>query len=59
MGIHVSLGRSHKNTNNVFLLVNPVYDMDMYIIFKATVFMKQSKSEWNPVYFSPAQVFNM
>jgi len=22
---------SHKNTNNVFRLVNPAYDMDMYI----------------------------
>jgi len=26
--IHVFLGRSHKNTNNVFRLVSPVYNMN-------------------------------
>jgi len=39
IGIHVFLGRSHKNTNNVFRLVRPVYNIDMYI-FKVTVFKK-------------------
>ena len=38
------LGRSRKNTNHVFRLVNPVYDMDVYI-FKVTVFIKQAKYE--------------
>jgi len=42
--IHVFLGGSHKNTNTVFRLFNPVYDMDMPI-FKIIVFMKQAKSE--------------
>jgi len=28
--IHVFLWRSHTNTNNVFRLCNPVYDMDTY-----------------------------
>jgi len=36
--------RSHKKTNTVVRLVNPVYDMDMYL-FKVTVFMKQAKYE--------------
>jgi len=43
-GSHVFLGRSHKKTNTVFRLVNPVYDMDMYM-FKVTVFTKQAKYE--------------
>jgi len=30
--------------NNVFRLVNPVYNMKMYL-FKVTVFIKQAKSE--------------
>jgi len=33
------LGRSHKKTNTVFRLVNPAYDMDVYM-FKGTVFIK-------------------
>jgi len=44
IGIHVFLGRSHKNTNYVFYLVNPVYGMDMYI-FKLAVFIKQAQYE--------------
>jgi len=35
---------SHKNTNHVFRLSNPVYDIDMSI-FKVTVFMKQARHE--------------
>ena len=30
--------------NNVFRLVNPVFDMDMFI-FKVTVFIKRAKYE--------------
>ena len=44
IGIHVFLGHSHKNTNTVFRLLNPVYDMTLYI-FKVTVFTKQAKYE--------------
>jgi len=44
IGIHAFLWRSHKHTNRVFGLCNPVYDIDMYI-FKVTVFMKQAKHE--------------
>jgi len=42
MGIHVFLGRSHTNTNNIFRLVDPVFDMDTYIL-KVDVFIKQAK----------------
>ena len=38
------LGRSHKNMNNIFRLVNPALDRNMFI-FKVTVFMKQAKYE--------------
>jgi len=44
--------------NNVFRLVNPVYDMDTYI-FKANVFTKQAKYESNTVFFASFRVFNM
>jgi len=44
--------------NNIFRLVNPVYDMDMYI-FKASVFTKQAKYELNTVLISWFRVFNM
>jgi len=43
------MGRSHKNTNNVFRLIHPVYDMDMSI-FKVTVFITQAKYEYNTRY---------
>jgi len=44
--MHVFLRRSHKNTNNVFRLLNPVYDVDTdtYIV-KVSVFSKQDKYE--------------
>ena len=42
--IHAYLGRSHKNTNHVFRLVNPVLDRYMYIL-KITVFMKRAEYE--------------
>jgi len=42
--IHVFLWYSHINTNTVFRLVNPVYNMDTYL-FKVTVFTKQAKYE--------------
>ena len=32
IGIHVFLWRTYKNTNNVFRLVDPVYDMDTYLL---------------------------
>ena len=41
---YIFLWRNHKNLNNVFRLVNPVYDMDAYI-FKANVSTKQAKHE--------------
>jgi len=44
IGIHVFLGRSHTNMNTVFRLVDPLYDMDMYI-FKVIVFIKQAEYE--------------
>jgi len=44
--------------NNVFRLVSPVYDMDMYI-FKLDVFTKQAKYELNTAFRSPTRVFNM
>jgi len=34
--------RNNKNMNHEFRLVNPVYDMDMYI-FKVAVFTKPVK----------------
>ena len=37
-------GRSHKNTNAIFHLVNPIYNMDMYT-FKGTVLIKRAKYE--------------
>jgi len=58
MGMHVSLGRSHKNKNRVFRLVNPVHDMDMHI-FKVTVFIKYAKSYQNIVFYYVPGVFNM
>jgi len=51
-------GRSHKNTNTVVCVVNPVYDMDTYI-FKVAVFIKQAQYESNTVMFLPPRVFNM
>jgi len=42
--INVFLWRTRRNTNSVFRLVNPVYDMNTYI-FKVAVFTKQAKSE--------------
>ena len=44
--------------NNLFRLVDPVYDMDTYI-FKVNIFIKQAKYEYNPVFFSSFRVFNM
>jgi len=44
--------------NTVFRLVNSVYDRDTYI-FKVTVFTKQAKYEYNPVFFSLFRVFNV
>jgi len=41
--------------NNVFRLVNPVYNMEMYI-FKVTVFKKQAQYEWNTVFYSSLRV---
>jgi len=41
---HVFLWRNHKNMNNVFCLIHPVYDMDTYI-FEDNVFTKQAKHE--------------
>jgi len=40
--MHVVLWRNHKNRNNVFRLVEPVYDMDMYA-FKVTVFTQKAQ----------------
>jgi len=42
---------------NVFRLVNPVYDMHMYI-FKVNVFIKQAQYESNPIFVSSLRVFN-
>jgi len=50
--------RNHKKMNQVFRLVNPVYDMDTYI-FKVNVFTKQAEYEYNPVFLSSFRVFNM
>jgi len=44
IGIHVFLWRNRKNMNNVFRMVNTVYDMDTYI-FKVNVFTKQANYE--------------
>jgi len=44
IGIHVFLGRSHRNTNTVFRLINAVCDMDL-CIFQVTVFIEQAKYE--------------
>jgi len=44
IGIHVFMWRNHKNMNNLFRLVNPVYDMDTYT-FKVNVFTKQANHE--------------
>ena len=44
IGIHVFLGRSHKNRNTVFRLVNPELDRSTYIC-KVNVFIKQAKCE--------------
>jgi len=44
--------------NNVFRLVNPVFDIDTYI-FKVTVFTKQAEYEYNTVFLSSFRVFNM
>jgi len=49
--------RSITNTNNVFLLVNPVYDIDT-CIFKVIIFAKQFKYEQNTVFVSSVRVFN-
>ena len=48
---HVLLRRSHKNTNNVFRLVYPVYDMDMHI-FKVAVFINRAKYEYNTIFLT-------
>jgi len=47
----VFLSRNHKDVNNVFRLVNPVYDMETYI-FEAGVFTKHAKYEENTVFVS-------
>jgi len=52
------LGHSHENMKHVFLLVNPVNGMTMYI-FKATVLTTQAKYEWHLVLYSIPHVFNM
>jgi len=52
------MGRSHKNTNTVFGLINPVYDMDKYI-FMVNVFIKQARYEYNTVFVSSPRVLNM
>jgi len=44
IGVHVFLGRRHKNKNFGFCLVNPVLDRNMYK-GKANVFIKRSKYE--------------
>ena len=44
--IHVFLRRRHRNTNSVFRLVYPVYDMDTYID-TSIVFTEQAQSERN------------
>jgi len=44
--------------DNVFRLVNLVYDMDTYT-FKDNVFTKQAKSEQQTVFFSSFRIFNM
>jgi len=44
--------------NNVFRLVNPVYDVDTCIV-KETVFTKQAKYESNAVFYSSLSIFNI
>jgi len=44
--------------NNVFRLVNLVYDMDTHV-FKVDAFIKQAQYEKNTVYYSSFRVFNM
>jgi len=44
--------------HNVFLLVNPVYDMHIHIV-KVTVFLKKAKHEQKNVFNSFLRVFNM
>jgi len=53
MGIHVFLWRSHRNTNRVFRLVNPVHDINTYVfVFKVSVFAKESKY-YHILFFAP------
>jgi len=35
--MHVFLWRNHTNMNNIFRVVNPVYNMEIYI-FKVTLY---------------------
>jgi len=58
IGIHVFLGRSHTNMNNVFRPVNPVLDRNM-CIFKVAVFINRDKSEYNTVFYASLRIFNM
>ena len=50
--IHVFLWRNHKHMNNVFRLVNPVYNLDTYI-FRVNVFTKQAEYEKRISYYFP------
>jgi len=44
--------------NNIFRLVNPALDRDMYI-FKVTVFIKRTKFEYKTAFYSSLRMFNM
>jgi len=44
--------------NNVFRLINPVYDKNP-CIFKVNVFTKQTEHEYNTVFSSSLRIFNM
>ena len=44
--------------NNVFHLVNPVLDRNMFI-FKVTVIMFRAKHEYNTVFCASLRIFNM
>jgi len=44
--------------NNVFRLVKPVLDKNMYI-FKVTVFIKRATYEQSTILYSSLRIFNM
>jgi len=46
----IFLRRSHKNTNNVFRMVNPVYVTDTYL-FNVNVFKQQANYEYKSILF--------